>query len=518
MEHVLQNWQIRKPAVISRSGLIACQNLTAARAGAVILKQGGNAVDAAVAAAFALTVTEPWMSGIGGGGYMVCHLADEQTTRVLDFNMISPKSLDVDRYSPISGADHDMFGWPRVKDDRNLKGYDSICVPGAVDGLGLALAEFGTISFAEVLKPAIELSETGLAIDWFATLAFAHSASDLAEFPTTVAAVMKDGLPPAVTLSREPRRLKIPNLEKTLKRLAMAGRRDFYEGQIAGDIVSDMADGGGVLSAQDMADYSARIIEPLVFDYHGARVHTVPGLSGGPTLFATMSELEKTLDNKKKLGGASFKAYAEALSRAYKIRLSEMGHSSMASSCTSHLNVVDSKGNMVALTNTLLARFGSKVVLPQTGLFMNNGMMWFDTMPGRSNSIAPGVRPLANMCPTVISRDETFSLAIGAAGGRQIVSSIAQLISFIVDFGMSLEEALHHPRLNMSGGDYVTCDKRFSDEWVSAVSESLPVERGEIAVFPVLFSVPSAVMRDTENGINMGQADPMMPLAGVAEA
>jgi gamma-glutamyltranspeptidase/glutathione hydrolase len=513
MAHTSQIWQLHKPCLRSGDGVVTAQNLEAARAGAGILAGGGNAVDAAVATCFALGVCEPWMSGIGGGGYMLVHLAAEQKTYALDFNLISPAALDPGRYALVDqGADQDMFGWPKVVEDRNLSGYESICVPGAVDGLGTALERFGSMAWNEVLAPAIRLAEKGLAVDWFATLAFAHSARDLARFPSTRAALMPDGQPPAASWDARPWRLPIPGLAQTLKRLAQSGHRDFYEGGLAAQMLEDLQEGGCALSLADLSSYHARVLEPLSFNYGGSRVHTIPGLCGGPTLARMLGQLKPGLLEPDAPGPRAFAAYASALLTAYQERLATMGHGA-GESCTSHLNVVDAKGDMVTLTNTLLARFGSRVLLPQSGIIMNNGMMWFDPHPGRPNSIAPGVRPLANMCPALLTKDGEGWLALGAAGGRQIVPAVGQIISLITDFGLSLEEALHQPRIDVSGPAAITYDQRLPGPVAAALKELAPSTAAQAAVFPVRFSVASAVMRDLKAGVNLGQADPYMPLS-----
>ena len=517
--HLSHYWQVGKPVVKSRRGIVTAQNMTAAEAGANILGRGGNAVDAAVGTCLALAAVEPWMSGLGGGGFMVLYRAADRTVHAVDFSLISPRCLKTARYPLVTdfASDRDMFGWPQVVEDRNLYGYESICTPGTVDGLGLALERFGTMDWADVLAPAIQLSEDGLALDWFATLAFAHSAAELKHDAVTRERIMPGGFPPAVSLAREPARLRFPELAQTLRRLAEAGPRDFYEGRLAAQVVAEIREGGGCLNAEDLKNYHAAVKKPLSFDYGNATAHTVPGLSGGPTLAATLESLNGRLGRTPEPGADAYQAYARALQEAYRVRLADLGHAGLET-CTSHVNAVDNQGNMVTLTNTLLARFGSKVLLPRTGIFMNNGIMWFDPRPGRPNSLSPGVRPLANMCPTLLTRNGCGWVAMGAAGGRQIVPAVAQLVSFIVDYGFSLEAALHQPRIDVSSPLGITCDFRLPAEVVAALSQVATVEPAQPTVFPVRFSVPSAVSRDAGSGWSHGQADPNQPLSGAAEA
>src|SRR5262245_49922815 len=186
----------RKSAVISPRGVVAAQSRLAAAVGAGILASGRNAVDAAVATGFAMGVVEPWMNGLGGGGFMVVAKADGSPPEVVDFSMIAPAALDPADYPLAGGTAQALFAWPAVKEDRNLKGYHSIAVPGQVEGMRLALERFGTLGWRQVLAPAIELAERGLPLDWYATLSIAVGARELAEFPAARALYLPDGLPP----------------------------------------------------------------------------------------------------------------------------------------------------------------------------------------------------------------------------------------------------------------------------------------------------------------------------------
>jgi gamma-glutamyltranspeptidase/glutathione hydrolase len=214
----------------------------------------------------------------------------------------------------------------------------------------------------------------------------------------------------------------------------------------------------------------------------------------------------------------AFIAYAETLREAFAHRFSELGHVMPAGSNTTHLSVVDRAGNMVALTNTLLSRFGSKVVLPRTGMVMNNAMMWFDPTPGRANSIAPGRRPLANMCPVLATQDGVPWLALGACGGRRIIPATTQITSFLVDFDMSLEGAFTTPRLDASTAN-VVCDRRLDAEIIAALAQHLPVTVVEPSLYPPHFAVPSAVMREAATGLNTGMTHVQSPAAAaIAES
>lgn len=510
-----QNWQLRKPAVSSSHGLVSAQNTVAAAIGVKVLEGGGNAIDAAVATALAMGVAEPWMSGIGGGGLMTIYRASDQSTHVIDFNMISSTDLDPAAYPVVKGEGGDMFTWPKVQDDRNVLGYKSICVPGAVDGLSLALSRFGSIAFDAALTPAIDLAEQGIEVNWFTSLVLTTAAAEMAQYPEAQNIFIPDGLVPVAPANGEkPPRIHQPLLAQTLRQLAENGPRSFYQGELAASIVEDVEAGGGYLNIEDMADYHAELVAPLEFAYRDATIFTTPELTAGPTLKQALELLTSHLPADAPLNGKAMLANIKALKAAYDNRFEKMGHAGAQNSCTTHLNVVDSQGNMVALTNTLLSRFGSKVVLPQSGILMNNGMMWFDTRPGRANSIAPGARPLCNMCPTIVRRTNATSLALGASGGRQIVSAVCQLISLMVDHGFTADEAIHCPRFDMSGGEKVTLDARLPEEMRAEIEAAMPANIAESSVYPVLFAIASIVENDDIRGWNVGVAEPSHPLSG----
>lgn len=506
-----------KTVLNSPHGLVTTQNYAAAAIGAKVLARGGNAVDAAVTTALAMGVLEPWMSGIGGGGLMSIYNSAESRVQVIDFTMISSKSLDPEAYPPVAGRGGDMFTWPAVKDDANVMGHKSICVPGAVDGLAQALSDFGTIGFDRALAPAIELAEKGIGVNWFTTLVLATAAGDLAGFPEISEIFLPGGnIPVAPADGSAPPLIRQPKLAKTMRHLADKGPRAFYEGEWAETLARDVQDGGGFLTADDLAKYHASIVEPLEFSYRNTMIHTTPGLTAGPTLKLALKKLATSLSPSEPLNGTSMLATIEALGSAYETRFLSMGHASEHNSCTSHLNVVDTEGNMVALTNTLLSRFGSRVILPASGVLMNNAMMWFDPRPGNPNSIAPGARPLCNMCPTIVTSNKAPAFALGAAGGRQIVSAVCQIISLITDHALSLKEAVNHPRFDMSGEPEVRLDRRLPANWIKTISDAMPAKLSSTGVYPVLFALVCAVSRTKESGLNSGTAEPTHPLAGTA--
>lgn len=512
----MQTFTVRRPAVHSPDGLVAAQNRYAAEAGAAVLSRGGNAMDAAVVTALVLSTVEPWLSGIGGGGFLVHADGRTGATETLDFNVRAAAGLDPADY-PLAGEQAgNWFSWPSVVDDRNVSGYGAICVPGAVAGFAAALERHGTLSWQDALQPAIEHAERGLEIDWFAALCIAIEAAGLARDPTLSALLLDNGHAPkagADTQRFKPMALKA----KLLRRLAKAGARDFYEGETARMIAADLEAGGSAIRAADLAAYDVTWAPPLTGRYRDFDIAAIPGLSGGPTFFDAAARLEAGPLARETSPAQTALLYASAIRAAYATRLTTLGHAATPQAgCTSHVSVVDRDGTMVSLTNTLLSRFGAKVALPNAGIIMNNGMMWFDPRPGQPNSIAAGQKPLANMCPLVLSRNGRPMLAIGAAGGRTIFPTVLQLISGLADFGLSLEEVFHRPRIDAST-PRIKIDARAQADVAAAVASAFPVEIVEDTLYPVNFSIPSAVMV-SDNGGFTGMAHPTSPWAAVVAA
>ncbi|MFN3401601.1 MAG: gamma-glutamyltransferase, partial [Ferrovibrio sp.] len=374
--------QFKKSAASSRRGVVAAQNQKAADIGAEVLRSGGNAIDAAVATSFALGVLEPWMSGIGGIGYMQIWDAKKKKAHVINFSAVSASKLDPADYPLQGGTDDSMFGWPTVVEDRNIYGYSSMAVPGVVEGVRLAHETFGTRSWAELLAPAIGLAERGMEVDWFLSLQVTNAARHLAKSPAAKAVFLADGYPPTAEAGGY---LKNDALLASLRQIAKAGGRDYYEGELAKSIAADLARGGSKISADDLKTYKAQLVEPLRYDYHGKTLLLPPHLTAGPSLRDAFEVAGSKIGST--LSAQSYIAYIEGLTAAYEKRLAGMGDTDNGKSCTSHFCVVDGDGNMVAVTQTLLAAFGSCTMLPGSGITMNNGIMWFDTRPGQPNSI-----------------------------------------------------------------------------------------------------------------------------------
>jgi gamma-glutamyltranspeptidase / glutathione hydrolase len=503
-----QHLSIRKPMAGSAvGGIVSGQAKAAMEVGAEILAEGGNAIDVAVAAGFALAAVEPWNSGLGGIGFLLYRQAASGKTIAIDFGPQAPAKLDPS-YFPLTGrTGGDLFGWPEVVDNRNVHGPLSFAIPGQVDGLGLAHHHFGTMDWAMLLERAARLADRGLPIDYWTTLKVASAAKELALYPSSVATYMPGGFPPVPDYGKATKFLLNERLALTIRRLQLKGPRDFYDGALASDIVDDMHEVGGLITRADLAGYHAKLVEPTRAKYRGALVETAPAGTAGPTLARVLELLGPHIFRHFGPDAASFVAYAEALRTAYAERLAEPA----TPTSTTHLNVVDRHGNMVALTQTLLSTYGSRLVLPATGILMNNGVMWFDPRPGRPNSIAPGKRPLTNMCPTIVSRDGKGWFTLGASGGRRILPAVAQVLSFLVDHNMDLDRAFHHPRIDVSGGQDLDYDPSLPVDVRAILTQRFQANALEAAVFPSNYACPSAVMIDPQTGGRTGIADVMSP-------
>lgn len=512
---------IRKPAVTSKGGIVAAQSGKAARVGAGVLAAGGDCVDAVIATTFALGVLEPWMSGLGGGGAMVLYRAKEDRYEVIDYGMRTPRSLRIEDY-PLTGdgAASDLFPWARVKDDRNIHGPGSIAVPGVVAGMEEAHRRHAKMPWKELLAPSVKLAGEGLAVDWWTTLMIASSAADLRRYPASAAAYLVDGLPPNAPWGIKSHvRMPQDRLKATMAQLASAGPRDFYEGDLAKSLAADIKAAGGALSVDDLAPFRAHLREPLAIPYRGGKVYATPELTAGPTLSRTLGLLQDSLKpGRNGPDAAAYVAYASALQAAYRERLKDMGDAdgrralgaeALAPACTTHFSAVDRDGNMAAVTQTLLSTFGSKFVSPQTGVTMNNGIMWFDPEQGTPNSLAPNKRCLTNYTPVLAQAADGRRVAIGASGGRRILPSVAQLLSFTMDYGMDLDAAIHQPRIDASEGAVVIGDVRLPASVRKELGARFDYEEARIQTLPMKFACPSVVLRD--GSTNSGATEPFQP-------
>ncbi|PZX17089.1 gamma-glutamyltranspeptidase/glutathione hydrolase [Palleronia aestuarii] len=505
---------IRKIVRQGAGGVVAAQHKIAARAGARVLAEGGDAIDAAVATSFAIGIVEPWMSGPMGGGMMNVWRAGAEKAETIQFGMRSPAGLDPAEYPIERGRKaSDLFPWPAVEGDRNIRGGTAVAVPGTVAGIALAHEIWGTRPWAELLAPAIELAREGMQVDWYASLLIASEARDLARDPDAAAMFLVDGQWPIgeswTALSDA--RLDQGKAAETLARLAEAGPRDFYEGDIAAALVSDVQAKGGSLALSDLAEYRARRAPSLEQPYRDGRVMAPSGFSAGTELAQALAQMEGAFTPGDGPDAESYGAMADALDTAYARRLAEVGDTGeddRTPACTTSFSIVDRAGNMVSVTQTLLSMFGAHVVSPSTGYLLNNGIMWFDPEPAKPNSLAPSKACLMNVCPT-LGEGPAGRFAIGASGGRKILPAVANLTSFFLDHGMDLETAFHHPRIDVSGSGPIVADEALPKEVLDGLRSRRDVVEAPRGVHPYAFAVPAGVMR--KDGSNSGCTEIMTP-------
>jgi gamma-glutamyltranspeptidase / glutathione hydrolase len=516
--HLTQNWHLTKPAASGARGMVVSQSNSAAQAGVAVLDAGGNAVDAAVATALALAAVEPWNSGLGGIGHALVHRAGEARADAVDFGPTAPAALDPSRFKLTGKVAADLFGWPEVEGDTNIHGPLSFAIPSSVAGYAEMHTRWGKLPLAEVAAPAIALARRGLPQDWYTTLKVATSAPILRLYPESTRIYLRDGLPPVAPYQGGLAYFRLGRLADTLERLAQAGWRDYYEGEIAASIAADAQAMGGVLSAQDLRACKARVLAPSHVPWRGRTVQLTGPLTAAPTATEVLRDMSGL-----RLGAAPdaawYVALARALKAAYVRRLSSLGDAEpqAAESCTTHLTVCDAEGTMVAMTTTLLSSMGSRVVLPQSGVLMNNGVMWFDPRPGQPNSIGPGKRPLTNMFPLILLDGGKPYIAAGASGGRRIMAAVLQLVSFVADFGMTVEAAAHQPRIDVSGPDKITADRRLGDEIIGALKADGETEVVDHGVLPINFACPNLILQ--QSGTRTGISDAASPWSGaVAQA
>ena len=525
---VARSQSVTKASVTSSGGIVSAQHRQAAELGAAVLSGGGDCIDAAVAVSFALGALEPWMSGVGGIGTMVVYRAATGRHEVIDFGGVAPGRLKPQDYAlsgegPVRG----LFPWPRVVDDCNLRGATSVAVPGVVAGLGEAHARWGRLSWRELVEPAAKMADAGLAVDWFTTLAIATGAEGLRLDETAAEEFLRNGLPPAPAWGvRDTVSLPRPRYAATLRQIAQEGAANLYRGDLAQALAAEIRAAGGALDAEDLAAYQPRCGAPLAIPYRGATVMATPELTAGPTLAQTLRRLSAWTPSDAQPDAEAYVAYGEALQQAYQQRLSDMGDADgrraigaahlSPPGCTTHFCVVDAEGNLTSVTQTLLGIFGSAFVGPQTGILMNNGLLWFDPRPGTANSLAPGKRCLSNYTPVIAALGDGRQLALGASGGRRILPAVAQLLSFVIDYRMDLQAAFDTPRIDASEGSTLITDTRLPEATQKRLAARFDVEPAALQTWPGKFACPSAVL--FEAGRNQGATEIFNPWSDAVAA
>ncbi|MDQ2913543.1 MAG: gamma-glutamyltransferase [Chloroflexota bacterium] len=460
-------WVFTKTEASAPNGMITADPL-AAEAGVEILRDGGNALDAALATAFALGVTSPVGSGLGGIAGLVVWREGKASS--FDGSTRAPLASRPEMFELLGGdVRSGMYGWPAVKNEANVEGPLSVSVPGAVAAYELAHSRLGKLPWARLFDPAIRLAREGFVIDWYSTLVFGTYAARLHKNPEAKRVYYREGGAPyrPPTGFEPPERLLQPDLARSLEAIARDGAKAFYQGELAAAIADDIRARGGILSRDDFAAYEAGEPPPLTLHYRAHRVITLPGLTGGPTVARALGLLAREdLPKHRQLGAESLHRIAVAVRAAFAERLTSMADMPN----TTHVNAVDRDRMCVALTATLGGGFGSGVMVKGTGIVITNGTYWFDPRPGRPNSIAPGKHVLWAGAPTIVLRSGEPFLVCGAPGGRKIMSAIVQTIVNAVDYGDGPQSATSRPRIH-DEGEKLQVDSRISDDVIAALAD-----------------------------------------------
>jgi gamma-glutamyltranspeptidase/glutathione hydrolase len=473
-------------SVKARNGAVVSIDKYASQAGVNILKQGGNAVDAAVATAFALAVTHPFAGNLGGGGFMLIRLANGETVGI-DYREMAPALATPGMFLKPDG---------RVDPEKSNFGYLVAGVPGTVKGLETAWQKYGTLPWKKLLEPAIALAEKGIYLNKFDAASLERNKKDLARYPETVKIYFKPNGQPYTSQDLFIQK----DLANTLKAIARQGAKTFYQGQIARQIIRDFQAHGGILTSEDLKNYEVKIRQPLKTTYQGYEVIGMPPpSSGGISLLEMLHVLNYHqlngenpldpqnlhilvetmryvfLDRTRYLGDPDFAqvpvekltGMAHARVIAKKLNLEKATPSGQLyqqvsvhdeNMETTHFSVIDKAGNMVSNTYTLEEAFGSKAVVTGLGFLLNNEMHDFNINPnqaniqggigGNPNGIEPKKRMLSSMAPTLVLKAGKPYLITGSPGGRTIINTVLQMILATTTYGLSLHEAMLLPRLS----------------------------------------------------------------------
>jgi len=490
--------------VVCENGAVVSAHPLASKVGVEILKQGGNAVDAAIATQLALAVVYPNAGNLGGGGFLVARLNDGQLL-ALDYREMAPASASRDMYL-------DKDGNPMLNNSQN--GHLSSGVPGTVAGL-FASYKYAKLPFEKLIQPAIDLAEKGFTISESEARSFNALQKDLKKYNSVMPVFVKDHWKAGDTLVQK-------ELANTLKRIKAKGQSGFYEGETAQLIVEEMKRGNGIITLNDLKNYQAKSRVPLTFDYKGYKVVGMPMPSSGGLLLNQMMKMveDRNIDQMGFLTAQSIQLMTEVERRAYADRARYMGDadfykvpvatltsdaylkermksyeptkatpsstiqpgaiSGYESEETTHLSVLDKDGNAVAVTTTLNNSYGSRTVVGGAGFFLNDEMDDFSIKPGtpnmygavggEANAIQPGKRMLSSMAPTIVLKDNKPFLVVGTPGGTTIPTSVFQTIIDIIEFNMNTEDAVWKPKFHHQWlPDEIAMEKGIPDEVQNAL-------------------------------------------------
>ncbi|MFQ6075460.1 MAG: gamma-glutamyltransferase [Candidatus Bathyarchaeia archaeon] len=476
-------FKTHKREVAASRGVVVSNHPLASAAGVEMFTRDGNAFDAAAATLFALSVVEPMMVGIFGSGHMAIRVADTGDIEAVDNYGVAPKAATEDMYTPVERRQPGQYLFETV-DRKSMVGHLSVATPGSLKAWEHIVTEYGALSLPEVMEPAIRYARNGFRATPYLVYWIEHSRSDLELYPETARVFLPGGAPP------KPGDLIVRrNYAETLEKIARGGSDVLYQGELAKAVVDDMEENGGILTLEDLAEYELIRRKPVRGRYRDRYeiYSTPPGSSGGTHIIQMLNILERF--DVASLGFGSpehLHLFAEALKIAFADRQRYMGDPERVMvpvteliskryaeeraklislnragrympgepmlyeggpGNTTHVSVMDSEGNIVAATQTIHFAFGSKVTTPGTGILLNNCMALFDPHPGRANSVAGGKRMLSSMSPSIVLRDSEPFMCLGTPGGTRIFAAVCQAITNIIDFGMTIQQAVEAPRI-----------------------------------------------------------------------
>jgi len=468
-------------------GMVISSHPDASDAGIEVLKNGGNAFDAAVAASFMVCVVDPANTSIGGyGGSLVAYSSELDRVFSINFDSRAPAKARADMFELISSSD----GSTSVKDDANIFGANSVGVPGILRGLDLALKKYGTMPISRVVSRSIETARKGFVVNESNSSSILEVIDPLRrdDFKITAKLMMPKGRAP-----KAGEVLANPELSESLSIIADEGVDSFYSGSLCSKIVEYLDSCGGLLAEEEMQRYRPIESKPLAISYHGYRIHTPPLCSGGLSSLQILKVAENLSVAKAKQRSAEyFHSLLEIMKLCWRERLSKLGDpefiqldqkaqlsgkiieelsdearisientgrgqilSTSRKSSTSHICASDVEGNFVSMTHTLGGSLGSLMTVPGTGIVLGHGVSRFDPRPGHPNSVGPQKQPLHNMCPMLMTKDDQIVAAFGVPGGRTIVNNMVQFVLDMVDYAMSPRTALAFPRIHVESAEPV---------------------------------------------------------------
>ena len=530
--------------IVAQNGMVATQHTLATEAGLEILKQGGNAIDAAVAVGFSLAVVLPRAGNLGGGGFMIVHDVKSKQTKALNYREMAPASAHRDMYLDSSGhVDNIMLN----------SEYPASGVPGSVAGMCRALELYGTMSLKEVLTPAIRQAEKGFTVTYDLSRILKIQDSRMRKWPESAKIFYKDngGFYEVGDL------LIQKDLAWSLNQLAEHGPSAFYGGTIGQRIAADMKNNGGLITVEDLKNYRVEEMDAVWGTYRGYDVASMPPpSSGGVHILQMLNILEHfPLGYLGHNTAESLHIMAEAMRIAYADRSEHLGDPNFwdvpvegiiskeyarakvkdinrwmatpsdnvkagspqdyESNETTHFTVVDQQGNVVVNTYTLNFSFGSGIVAKGTGIILNNEMSDFSAKPGipnafgllggEANSVQPGKRPLSSMTPAIVFKDGELYFATGSPGGSRIITTVVQMILNVIDHGMNVAEATHAPRIHHQWYP----DILYIEKGINYDTQHLLRSRGhDVRYRNAMGSTQTIMMRD---GLLFGATDPRRP-------